>query len=561
MKKTLLLLCLLSLFTQCDTNHSKGLRTNFTFSNNGTENTEKTGPKLMVGIVVDQMRYDYLVTFYNKYGKGGFKRLMREGYHLKNVHFNYIPTYTAVGHASIYTGTVPANHGIIGNDWYDKSLQKEIYCVDDTRYQTVGAKTGGEKSPHRMVTTTVTDQLKLAQNMRGKIIGISLKDRAAILPVGHTADAAYWFPGKDHGGFVTSTFYREQLPQWVLDFNASDKANTYLSQRWETLYDIDSYTETLPDNNPYETAFKGKDSPTFPYDLAQLRKDNDNFDLLKNTPFGNSIVTDFSLAAIHGENLGKTEATDFLSISYSSTDYIGHEFGVSSKELEDTYIRLDKELARLLESLDREVGQDNYTVFLTADHAVSHVPSYLQSLKIPAGYVNKEAFAAALNRIMKTHFNSTELIENVSNYQIFLNKKKIRALGLDQHKVAQTIVDEIIQYKDVYKAVTAHTLQNTHFDRGILQILQNGYNQKRSGDVLLVPYPGTTPFYALTGTTHGSGYNYDTHVPLIFYGAGVGKGHSNHYYSITDIAPTLSRILDITYPNGCTGRPIAEVLN
>ena len=562
MKKYIFILVVASIFIQCvsiKTSSTKTASSNLKIEIDNKNEINNGNPKLMVGIVVDQMRYDYLVKFYNKYGEDGFKRLMNNGYNFKNVHFNYIPTYTAVGHTSIYTGTTPENHGIISNNWYDKELKKSIYCVDDSNYSTIGAKTGGEKSPYRMVTTTVTDQLKLAQNMNGKSIGIAIKDRSAILPAGHTANAAYWFEGKDEGKFISSSFYMDKLPNWVNQFNNNGKANSYLNETWDTYYDISTYNETLPDNNPYEGIFKGKTAPTFPYNLAELRKLNGNYDLLKTIPSGNSITTDFAIAAIEGENLGKSEFTDFLAISYSSTDYVGHKFGVNAKELEDTYIRMDFEIKRLLEYLDSNVGSDNYTVFLTADHAAVQVPAYLNDLKIPAGYFNSKDFSNELNKITELNFGTSEIIENISNYQIFLNKEKLKALNLNQHKVTQTIVDEIINYKDIYKAVSANTLQNTSFNGGILKTLQNGYNQKLSGDILLIPYPSTIS-YSYTGTTHGSGYSYDTHVPLIFYGKGIKKGVSQKYHPIIDIAPTISRLLDIENPNGNTGFPILEIL-
>lgn len=528
-------------------------------SNKIYQTAVQKNPKLVVGIVVDQMRYDYLVRFYNKYGNGGFKRLMKNGYNLKNVHYNYIPTYTAVGHTSIYTGTTPVNHGIISNNWYDKFEKKSIYCVDDVNFETVGAKTGGKKSPYRMLTTTITDQLKLAQNMKGKTIGISIKDRSAILPAGHTADAAYWFEGGDEGKFITSTFYMNELPNWVSNFNNSGKADGYLNETWNTYYNISTYTETLPDNNNFEGKFKGKETPTFPYNLAELRTLNSNYSLLKAIPSGNSITTDFAEAAILGEHLGKSDFTDFLAVSYSSTDYVGHQFGVNAKELEDTYIRLDKDLERFLNFLDIEIGQNNYTIFLTADHAAVQVPAYLNSLKIPGGYFDNQKFEEFVNNITLENFNSTELIENISNYQIFLNKQKIKELKLDIHKVSQIIADEILIFENIYKTVTAHTLQTTSFTSGILQTLQNGYNQKLSGDILFVPNPSTIS-YSKTGTTHGSGYAYDTHVPLIFYGYNIKSGSSNNYYPIVDIAPTLSTFLNITEPNGATGNVILEVL-
>ncbi|PKP10645.1 MAG: alkaline phosphatase [Bacteroidetes bacterium HGW-Bacteroidetes-3] len=558
MKKLFLLLLVSFSLAQCIAIKSK-TTTTLPVKNTVTANFDQPNPKLIVGIVVDQMRYDYLVKFYGKYGDGGFKRLINDGYNLKNVHFNYIPTYTAVGHASIYTGTTPAYHGIISNDWYDKFAKKSIYCVDDNNYKTVGAPSGGNKSPYRMLTTTITDQLKLAQNMRGKTIGIAIKDRSAILPAGHTANAAYWFEGEDEGKFISSTFYLNKLPDWVNEFNSSGKANAYLNGTWNTYYDISTYIETLPDNNDYEGLFKGKSTPTFPYNLAELRKTNSNFNLLKVIPAGNSITTDFAKAAIIGENLGKSDAIDFLAISYSSTDYVGHQFGTNAKELEDTYIRLDKELESLLFFLDSEVGKNNYTLFLTADHAAVEVPAYLNSIKIPGGYFNPEEFREFVNGITSRYFNSKELIENISNYQIFLNKEKITALNLNIQEVSQVIADEIINFENVYKSVTAHTLQTTSFNSGILQTLQNGYNQKFSGDVLFTLNPSTIT-YSKTGSTHGSGFSYDTHVPLLFYGNGIKKGKSDSPYFIIDIAPTLASFLKITEPNGNTGTPIIEVL-
>ncbi|MCK0130876.1 alkaline phosphatase family protein [Flavobacteriaceae bacterium F08102] len=519
-----------------------------------------SGPKLVVGIVVDQMRYDYLTKFYSRFGEGGFKRLVENGFNCENAQYNYIPTYTAVGHASIYTGTTPQSHGIIGNNWYDKYEKKSIYCVDDGNYKSVGASDGGRKSPARMVTTTVTDELKMFQNQRGKVIGISIKDRSAILPAGHSADAAYWFQGADEGKFITSSYYRDELPAWVNDFNNSGKAQAYLDTPWNTLYDISTYTATIADDNPYEGVFKGKDNPTFPYDLKKLKKDNGNFNLLKTVPAGNTIVKDFAEAAILGEKLGQSNTlVDFLAVSFSSTDYVGHKFGVDSKEIEDTYLRLDRDLAEFLTFLDKNVGENAYTVFLTADHAAVQVPAYLKELKVPAGYLDKKGFTAALNTFLKDRFGMEDLIENFSNNQLFLDKAKIAKAKLNIHEVTQAIVDEVINYEGVYKAVSAKTLQETHFTSGILALLQEGYNQKRSGDVLLIHEPSVIS-YSKTGSTHGSGYSYDTHVPIIFYGNGIKKGRTSRYIPIVDIAPTISNLLGISFGNGTTGRVIEEVI-
>ena len=530
------------------------------FSNCKFSETPVKKPKLVIGIVIDQMRYDYLTRFADRYGKDGFNRILKNGFSLENAHYNFIPTYTAVGHASIYAGTSPNNHGIISNNWYDKVLKKSIYCVDDVNYKTIGNDgIVGQKSPHRLYTTTVADQLQLAQNMQGKTIGIAIKDRAAILPVGHSANAAYWYDAGNKNQWITSSFYMEELPDWVKAFNSNNKADEYLNETWETLYDIKTYSQSRADNNIYENNLNGQEKPVFPKNLKKLREQNDNFSLIKTIPAGNTYTIDFAKAVIKGEQLGKSEFTDFLAVSFSSTDYVGHRYGVASVETEDTYLRLDKDLAHFFNFLDTEVGKENYTLFLTADHAAVHVPSYLQSLKIPAHYINTTKLKKFLSDITQKYFNSKELIENISNYQIFLDQEKIEALGFNKNTVAQRLADEVLSFDKIYKAVTAKTLQTTNFTEGIMHSLQQGYNPKFSGDVLMIPYPATLN-YSRKGTSHGSGYSYDTHVPVIFYGNGIKKGASKKTYKIIDIAPTISNLLKIEAPNGTSGKIIEEVL-
>ena len=530
------------------------------FSNCKFSETPVKKPKLVIGIVIDQMRYDYLTRFADRYSKDGFNRILKNGFSLENAHYNFIPTYTAVGHASIYAGTSPNNHGIISNNWYDKVLKKSIYCVDDANYKTIGNDgIVGQKSPHRLYTTTVADQLQLAQNMQGKTIGIAIKDRSAILPVGHTANAAYWYDAGNKNQWITSSFYMEELPDWVKAFNSNNKADAYLNETWETLYDIKTYSQSRADNNIYENNLNGQEKPVFPKNLEKLRVQNDNFSLIKTIPAGNTYTVDFAKAVIKGEQLGKSEFTDFLAVSFSSTDYVGHRYGVASVETEDTYLRLDKDLAHFFNFLDTEVGKENYTLFLTADHAAVHVPSYLQSLKIPAHYISTAKLKKFLSDITQKYFNSKELIENVSNYQIFLDQEKIEALGFNKNTVAQRLADEVLSFDKIYKAVTAETLQTTNFTEGIMHSLQQGYNPKFSGDVLMIPYPATLN-YSRKGTSHGSGYSYDTHVPVIFYGNGIKKGASKKTYKIIDIAPTISNLLKIEAPNGTSGKIIEEVL-
>ena len=516
-------------------------------------------PKLVVGIVVDQMRYDYLTRFESKYSDGGFKRMMREGYNCKNNHFNYIPTKTGPGHASVFTGTTPKYHGIIANYWWDKDIKKTVYCAEDSTVTPVGSTSSMERmSPHRMKTTTFADENRLFTQMVGKTIGISIKDRGAILPAGHTANAAYWFRGKDEGNFVSSTYYMEELPKWVKTFNDTKKAESYL-KTWDTYYNIKTYTESGADLNNYESGFTGKQTATFPYDLKTLAKRNEGFDILKETPFGNSLLTDFAIEAIKGENLGKDEVTDVLTLSFSSTDYVGHNFGVNSIEIEDTYIRLDLDLKRFFETLDSEVGKGRYTVFLTADHGAVEVPGYLKSVKVPAGYVATSDRKEQFNRFLTATYGTTEIVENISNDQIFINHDIVTALGLNLNEVQETIVNEQLGYDHVYKAYSATTMHNSYFGSGIEHLLQMGYNQKRSGDVLLVDDPAFI-IYPKTGSTHGSGLNYDTHVPLLLFGNGISHGETFKKTEITDIAPTIAALLGTGYPNFAVGVPLEFVL-
>lgn len=517
-------------------------------------------PKLVVGVVVDQMRYDYLTRFYDKFGEGGFKRMINEGFDCKNNHFNYVPTYTGPGHASVFTGTTPKYHGVISNSWYDKETKAIVYCAQDDSVQSVGTlDVSGKMSPIRMKTTSFADENRLFTQMRGKTIGVSIKDRGSILPAGHTANAAYWFQGKDEGNWISSTFYLNELPKWVNDFNASTVAKSYFKV-WNTLYDIKTYTESGDDLNVFEGGFNGKETATFPYDLNVLKEQNDGFEIIKATPFGNSLTTDFAMAAIEGEQLGKDNITDVLTLSYSSTDYIGHNFGVNSKEVEDTYIRLDLDLERFFKYLDEKIGKGEYTVFLTSDHGAVDVPSYLQSVKIPAGYLNDLEMKQKLSLFMTTTYLETGLIENVSNNQVFLNREKIKSLNLDLNDVQESIVNELIDYNNIDKVYSAHAMGTTDFTSGIEALLQKGFNQKRSGDVVIVTDPGYIS-YSKTGSTHGSAFNYDTHVPLLFFGKGIKHGQTIQKTEITDIAPTISALLGISFPNGSIGQPLDYVLD
>ena len=516
-------------------------------------------PKLVVGVVVDQMRWDYLYRYQERFGDNGFKRLMREGFNCENTMLNYIPAVTAIGHTSIYTGSVPAIHGIAGNDFHIDG--KQTYCTDDAAVATVGSNSdAGKMSPHNLKVTTIGDELHLATNYRSKVISVSLKDRASILPGGHTADGAYWFDAET-GNFITSTYYRKDLPGWLKQFNDRQLAKHYLSQDWETLYPTESYKNSTADNNSYENPFPGADTPTMPVATSKLM-DSEGLGLIRNTPYGNTLTIDLALAAIDGERLGNRGETDMLAVSLSSTDYIGHQFGTYAIETEDTYLRLDRDIARLLAALDQEIGKGEYLLFLTADHAAAHNFKFLTDKGIPAGGWDIEKTKAALNSHLKAEFKTDcNLVSGLLNYQIFLDNEKIDSLGISKENVVAAAIDYIKRGEGVYCAVEQENAGTATLPSPIKDRIVNGYYPGRSGEIQIIMQPG---WYGLEseatgGTDHGVWHPYDTHVPLIFFGSGINPGATFTPVEITDIAATVCALLHIQMPDGCIGKPVTEL--
>lgn len=520
--------------------------------------------KLVVGIVVDQMRREYLDRFYSRFGEGGFRRMMDEGFDVRNGHYNYFPTVTGPGHASVYTGTTPAIHGIIGNSWYDKQTKKSVNCVEDTGQKAVGNPDGnGHVSPWRMLSTTITDELKMATQKKSRVIGVSIKDRGAVLPAGHMADGAYWYDSKT-GTFMSSTFYVDKLPQWAQDFNKQGLAEKYLNQEWKPYTPLSEYVSSGPDDTAYETLFKGKAKSTFPYDLKTLRRENGNFDLLTTTPYGNDFLTAFAKAAVTGEKLGQGEWTDFLAVSFSSTDAVGHRLGPNAVEIEDLYIRLDKNIEDLLAFLDENVGRGKFLVFLTSDHGVSEVAQELTDNHIPSGYFNSGKMRSGLIEYLRQYFPDRDLIENISGNQIFFDNDLFetnpRNSGIDFLIASELISRYLMTVDGIANVYTESVLRNARYDEeGIKGMVVRGHHPKRSGDLVYTLEAGWYSAGSMQGSTHGSTYTYDTHVPMLFYGAGIKHGSTVRYHPVTDIAPTLSILLGIRFPNGCTGQPIEEL--
>ena len=516
-------------------------------------------PKLIVGIVIDQMRYDYLARYYSKFTENGFKKLLNQGFNCKNTNFNYAPTYTGPGHASIYTGTTPAYHGVVGNDWYVRETGKETYVTDDPTVQTVGSASvkPGRMSPRNLVSSTIGDELRLFSNMNSRVIAVALKDRAAILPGGHLSNGSYWFD-YGSGNFITSTYYTTVLPKWVSDFNALRLADTYLSKPWNTLLPIQQYTESAADDNPYEGLYKGETKPVFPHNLPAMFSKTD-YGVLASTPFGNSITKDIALAALKGENLGKGGYTDFLSISFSATDYIGHKMGPQSVEVEDTYLRLDRDIAEIITALEKSYGKDGFLLFLTADHAAAYVPALEMDLKMNAGYFSYKAFSDSVKSYLYKTYSDTNLVSNIINDQIYLNLPLIKRKNINLKNMEDDIVSLALTFKGVANAYTSGQLNGATLKNKSAAMMQNGFYIRRSGDIAILFEPQWLEDYSRTGTSHGTTYSYDTHVPLLWYGWNIKPGYTSDPVDITDIAPTIAAFLNIMAPNACIGKPIVNI--
>ncbi|MBB6609804.1 alkaline phosphatase family protein [Pontibacter sp. Tf4] len=514
-------------------------------------------PKLVVGIVVDQMRYDFLFRYWDKYSNNGFKKLVQQGFNFQNANYSYVPTYTAPGHASIYTGSVPAVNGIIANSWYNRETGKTMYCVEDKTVKTVGATSkAGLMSPRNLLATTITDQLKLATNKQSKVIAVALKDRGAVIPGGYMADGAYWFDSES-GNFITSTFYRNELPGWVKELNEQKLADKYLSQTWNTLKPIDQYTSSTADNMYYEEGLPGKKEPVFPYDLATLK--GKDYELIRTTPFGNTLTKDIALKALEGEQLGKGASTDFLSVSFSSTDYIGHDFGPNSIEVEDTYLRLDLEIAELLAALEKQVGKENLLVFLTADHGIANVPAYMIDERVTAGAIGYYTVGDSVKAYMGRTYGAGKWLEKYTNQQVYLNRKLIAEKKLNLADVQQDVANYIMTLEGVARTITAEKLQNASWSHGQMRLVENGYNARRSGDVIVQLEPNWQK-HGPKGTAHGSYSTHDTHVPMVWYGWKVKAGESAAPVEVTDIAPTIATWLYMQEPSGSVGKALQEYM-
>lgn len=525
-------------------------------------------PRLVVGMVVDQMSWDYLYRFSDRFGEGGFRRLLNEGFNCHNARINYIPSVTAIGHATVYTGSVPSIHGIAGNYFFEGKEGR--YCTEDKTVQTVGAEPGksGLMSPRNLRATTIADELKLATNFRSKVIGVAIKDRGAILPAGHSADAAYWFDDKS-GRFITSTYYMQELPRWVRRFNERNLPERYLRSGWKPMYAHRTYIQSLPDDNQFEGPW-GEVKATLPLDTKKLMKEQ-GVGVIRTTPMGNTLTLDMAKAAIEGEELGhmrdKThEGTDFLAISLSSTDYIGHRYAPLSMEIEDTYLHLDKDLKDLFDYLDKRYGRDGYLFFLTADHAAGHNLTFLEQAKLPGRAWRTDQARRLVDSLCRVELGEEGIGASVSvtNNQIFFDDELIDRIGKDRHHLYAVVKREIERMPGVAYAIVMEQASGANVPSEIKERAINGYVRGRSGQIFVVLHPGWYSHGSskpALGTSHSVWAPYDTHIPLIFMGHKVKAHHLYREVYMTDIAATLAMYLKVQLPSGCIGKPIHELLD
>lgn len=525
---------------------------------------QPTKPKLVVGIVVDQMRWDYLYRFKDRYSADGFKRLQNEGFSVENTYINHTPSKTAVGHATIFTGSVPALHGITGNSWVERFTGKKVYCVGDTTVNSVGAENtksadddgeGGQMSPRNLLVNTVTDELRLATNFRSKVVGVSLKDRAAILPSGHSGNAAFWYDDKSEK-FITSTYYMDALPAWASQFNDKKEPAKLMSQNWNTLYPIATYKQSSADDVKWEGLYKGQKKAVFPYPLEAIHKVDKS--AIRTTPFGNELTLDFAKAALEGYKMGMGAETDFLTINLASTDYAGHKFGPNSIEIEDIYLRLDKALADFFKYLDTKYGKGNYTLFLTADHGAAHSLDFLQENRLPNGQLIVSPLRKSLNEYLEQKFKVKGLMRTTANYGVYLNEDKME--GLDKAQVKAAAINYLEQQPNILFAIDVDNIGGSSVPEPLKTMVTNGNNRKRTGQILMVPNAAYFDAGKRVGTTHGVWNPYDTHIPLLFMGWGIKQGSTNQLYHQNDIAVTVANLLKIQAPNGNVGKPITELL-
>lgn len=519
-------------------------------------------PLLVVGIVVEQLRYDQLEKFRNRLSENGIRKLLNEGTFFQNASFQYMLTQSAPGHATIATGAEPASHGITSDSWYLPLKNELVYCTKDVSVDPAGGPIeSGLHSPFNLQASTFSDELKIATNSKAKIFSVGLKENSAILTAGHAADGAYWYDNSK-GNWISSTWYVDSLPSWVNDFNAMKYSETFLNNPWSLSRPYQDYSDCQPDSSKFESGFNG--ITWFPYDLKKLSTKGKSgslrdFSLLRETPSGNTFTTSFARKLIEMEQLGKDDVTDFISICYSSTDYIGHRFGPSSYEMADAIFRLDREIEDLLKYLLETLGKKNVLVYFTSSHGISEIPGILESNRIPSGYFRQDQALYLLRSYLKATYGDGDWVKGYSEKQVFLNRTLIEDAKLPLEEVQKKVARFLVQFSGVAAAYPYSAFEANDFNNGNLKRIMNNFSPQRSGDVIITLNSGWVEKEGDNVTNHNSPYDYDSHVPLIWYGWSVNRASVTRKVNMTDVAATLSSLCKIPFPNACTGEPLFEL--
>lgn len=519
-------------------------------------------PRLVIGIIVEQLRFDQLEKFRDRMSENGIKRLINEGTYFRSAAYDYMLTQSAPGYSTIATGTEPSYHGITSDSWYVPLKDELIYCTKDISVNPVGGSyESGLHSPVNLQASTFSDELKMATGGKSKVYAVGITEQSAIFSAGHSADGAFWFDNTT-GTWMSSTYYMQNLPAWVNDFNAMRYPETYLNSPWNLLKPAADYADCLPDSNKFETGFNGLNY--FPYDLKKMnqaagRNTTRTFSLLRETPFSDTFTTNFAIKLIEQEDLGKDDTTDFLAVCYSSTDYIGHRFGPSSVEAGDAILRLDKDIETLLTSLNDKLGKKNILVYFTAAHGVSEIPAVLQSTRIPANYFNQNQALQLLRSYLNAVYGEGNWVKGYSEKQIFLNRTLIEDARIQLEDIQKKVARFLTQFTGVSSAYPYSAFEANDYGNGHLKRIVNNFSPQRSGDVIVTLNPGWVEKEEGHLTNHNSPYQYDSHVPLIWYGWTVNRATVMRNVNMTDIAPTLSSLCKVPYPNACSGEPMSEL--
>lgn len=500
--------------------------------------TPTAKPKLLVAIAIDQFRYDYLTRFRSEY-KGGLARMLEKGAVFTNAHYEHFPTVTAIGHATFLTGSTPSVSGIVGNEWFDRDAGKQVSSVSDEGSVLIGIASPTPRrgsSPHRLLVSTIADELKMA-NQKSKSIGISSKDRSAILPAGRMADMCFWFDTST-GMFVSSTYYAQTLPAWAEKFNQSRIADQYLNKSWSAV------------------AAEGESKPFFSMgDVANSKYWN----AVDRSPFGNDLLLQFTKAAVEGESLGADDVLDVLTVSFSANDRIGHQVGPDAPEVRDISIQTDRTLGQLFEYLDKQVGPNNYVAVLTADHGVAPLPEVMQRRKMPGGRIPEGSVLNAVQTALDTKYGKGQWVIGKSGPSPYLNYVLLRQRKIDITEAQQVAAAAVRALPNIQRVYTKADLEagrvgGDPIDKKIIA----GFHAGRATDIFVISEPYF--LFEASGTSHGTPYNYDSHVPVIFMGPGIKPGRYHQRAAVNDIAPTLATLLEVATPSGSVGRPLHEML-